>query len=84
MINIPNGTIPERRDYIELPAEARLWEVLEKCWVMNPSKRPSMETIAEAMANDDMFSTAPNPAERSGGSACISADTPSSSTTESK
>ncbi|KAG8867325.1 hypothetical protein FRB98_004251 [Tulasnella sp. 332] len=42
---ISDGLIPRRQDYPELPAECKVWDLLEVCWQMEPSARPTMSDI---------------------------------------
>ncbi|KAG8883272.1 hypothetical protein FRB97_006967, partial [Tulasnella sp. 331] len=81
MINIPKGAIPERQDYTELPAENKIWDVLEACWRLDPTRRPSMGNLSAAISHDGMFTTGVHPVAEPRGSPCICAGAALSSTT---
>ncbi|KAG8936017.1 hypothetical protein FRC02_004929 [Tulasnella sp. 418] len=55
VIDVGSGKIPAREDYPELPKNNRFWRVLEACWRMEPSERPSMNELASQILDDDAF-----------------------------
>ncbi|KAF8623869.1 hypothetical protein AX17_007271 [Amanita inopinata Kibby_2008] len=50
ILKVPDGLRPSKADYRLSGQHQKIWEILEKCWVAEPSKRLTMSTVAERLS----------------------------------
>ncbi|PFH53649.1 hypothetical protein AMATHDRAFT_54876 [Amanita thiersii Skay4041] len=49
LVRIPEGLRPARQEYTLSEQHGMIWQILEQCWVAEPSQRPTMSSIVEEL-----------------------------------
>jgi len=47
LMKIVSGVLPERKDYVSPDLDNNVWSLLQACWHMEPSKRPTIQEVVK-------------------------------------
>ena len=50
-MRVPEGLRPDRKEYELSEQHAKIWDILELCWVKDPAERLKMPIVVQRLAN---------------------------------
>ena len=50
-MQVPEGLRPSREEYELSGLHAKIWDILERCWVHNPADRLTMPIIVQQLSD---------------------------------